>query len=201
MAEKRKADDVSGINWQKSAARAMILDDLASGELPLEDNHLSTDEAWDYYSSLHEFKDVPFSQFARQLQIHRERLARKIERSEEQHDALLRDRSKHSKPTKYENNRPIFRYSDAYAMLSGDVYNGRHLGLTPTAFRATRPEYQQWDLKEFTQRIYQMERQSKFINYMSDKRQHKEDEAKAAKDKAYEAWVKEEEQKTKRQRR
>ena len=36
--------------------------------------------------------------------------------------------------------------------------------------RATRKEYEEWDLDIFTQRIYQTERQLKFINYLERKR-------------------------------
>jgi len=200
MSEKRKADDIQDINWQNSAARAMILEDLATGQLPLDEEHLSTDEAWDYYSSLHEFTGVPYSQFARQLQTHRERVDEKRERSVEQHAALLRDRSKHSKPTTYDNGKPIFRYSDAYEMLKRDVYAGKHIGLTPSAFRLTETAYKRWNLKEFKEHIYQMERQWKFVNYLEKKRDDKENAAKAAKDKAFEAWVIKEEKKKKRKR-
>ena len=195
MAEKRKADDGDDIKWLKLAARAIILADLASGELTVDEDAYLTDEAWDHHSSLHEFRDVPFSQFARQLKIHRERQGKDVERSKEQYAALLRDRSKHAKPTTYENGKPTFRYSDAHPLLQGDVCNERHRGLTPAEFRATRPEYQKWEPQEFAQRIFQMEHQSKFVNYLETNREEKKDKNEAAKNKEFEAHVMKQEKK------
>ena len=70
----------------------------------------------------------------------------------------------------YPNGRHLFRLSPAHPLLTEDVRQGLHHKMTPTALRATRKEYEEWDLDIFTQRIYQTERQLKFINYLERKR-------------------------------
>ena len=196
MAEKRKAEE-KGIEWRNSAARHVILEDLAAETLPREEDVCSTEEAWKHHRELVEFKDVPFSQFAKQLKEHRATADGKWMRAMKQWADLQQDRAQHAKPTTCDNGRRTFRHSAAHKKLHQDVCGRRHLGLTPTAFRATRPEHQEWELKEFTQRIHQMERQWKFANCLEKKREEKKLEAEAARCKACVASVKKEEQEKK----
>lgn len=170
MPGKRKKEE-PGINWRDSAAKDMLLADLAAETLPIDEDVCSAEEAWSYYKELIEFKNVPFSQFEKQLKTHREKMSAKFVRSIEQWNAFQRLREQRPEPTTYDNGRRIFRHSAAYKLLRDDVYNKRHHSMTPSAFRLTRPEYQEWGLTEFSQRIFQMERQWKFINYLEKKRE------------------------------
>ena len=170
MPEKRKKEE-PGIKWRDSAAKDMLLADLAAETLPIDEDVCSAEEAWSYYKELIEFKNVPFSQFEKQLKKHREQMSAKFVRSIEQWNAFQRLREQRPEPTTYDNGRRIFRHSAAYKLLRDDVYNKRHHSMTPSAFRLTCPEYQEWGLTEFSQRIFQMERQWKFINYLEKKRE------------------------------
>ena len=162
----------------------MLLDDLASGTLPIEDDVCSAKEAWDYYKDLIEFKLVPFSQFERQLRKHRETTETKEKSAQKAWSAFKEMRKQHPEPTVYDNGKKIFRHSEAYKILRDDVYAKRHHGYSPSAFRLTNDEYKKWDLDEFTQRIYQMERQWKFINYLEVKRAEKKKAVEDAREKA-----------------
>ena len=73
----------------------------------------------------------------------------------------------------YGNGKRIFRVSPSQALLTTDIQTGKLLEIAPSAFRVTRDEYQEWELHLFTQRIYQAERQKKFINYLEKKRDEK----------------------------
>ena len=59
------------IDWAKSLAKQIILDDLDCGVLPVDESELSAEEAWELvYSQMAEFirpETVVFSQFKEQL--------------------------------------------------------------------------------------------------------------------------------------
>jgi len=179
MPPKRKHQE-KGISWSGSAARLVLLADLAEGNVPLDESACSAEEAWEYYQELLEFKDVPFSQFEKQLEAHWAQMNRKMVRAMDQWTALQSDRGKHPEPTHYDNGKLIFRLTPAYEVLRTDVNAGVHHEYTPSALKALCPEYFGWDLGEFTQRIHQMERQKKFINYLEKQRKEKKAAAEAA---------------------
>ena len=186
MSGKREAEEEEeNIAWRHSQARAVILADLMDESLPIDESICSAEEAWKYYSQMWEFADVPYSQFCKQLEKHREQVDVKFVRSAKEWAAFKRDRERYPVATHYSNGRPIFRHSPAYPLLQEDVYAGRHKNMTPSLFQATRVEYQEWGLKEFTQRIYQMERQRKFVNYLEKKRSAKDTQDKVARAAAY----------------
>ena len=197
MAEKRKAEE-KGINWRNSAARFMILEDLAAEVLPVEEDVCSAEEAWEYYGQLAEFEDVPFSQFEYQLKQHRKQVDDKFMSAMKHWAVLQEDRAKHSKRTTYDNGRRIFRHSAAYKKLHEDVYARRHLSLSPTALWKTKGEYQEWEVEEFRPRIYQMERQWKFVNYLEKKREDEKREKELAKIHEYRKKVEEKAKKQKK---
>ena len=169
MPPKRKKED-KGVDWRNSAARDILLSDLMDETLPLDEDVCPAHEAWEHYSQMAEFQLVPYAQFEKQLKAHREQVDDKFIRAQRQWAAFKRDRSRYPVVDTYADGRRIFRHSPAYDLLRDDVYNRRHVGQNPTAFQATRPEYLEWDLGVFTQRIYQMERQWKFVNYLEKKR-------------------------------
>ena len=181
----RKRQDTSkDIAWLGSAARGILLEDFASGVLPLDEEVCSAGEAWEHYKELIEFALVPFSQFERQLKKHRQTLEAKDIHAMNVWSDFKKMREKHKAPTVYDNGNSIFCHSKAYDLLREDVYARRHLNFTPAAFRMTNEEYRKWDLKEFTQRIYQMERQWKFVNYLEKRREEKKQAFEASRNNA-----------------
>jgi hypothetical protein len=80
------------IVWEKSRARAIILEDLETGVLPVDASKMSATEAWEVcYSHMTEFVEVVFSQFDAQLRDHRWRMRDKASRSARESDALAHD--------------------------------------------------------------------------------------------------------------
>lgn len=56
------------IDWKKSKARLIVLDDIENGYLLLEEEEMDAQEAWDtLYKGMKEFRDVPFWQFELRL--------------------------------------------------------------------------------------------------------------------------------------
>ena len=63
------------IDWRKSKAREIIIDDLETGLLPVDAGELSAREAWEIcYVHKAEFVDVAFSQFEKRLKDHRDQV-------------------------------------------------------------------------------------------------------------------------------
>lgn len=184
-----KREKEKGIPWRNSAARQTLLDDLIDESLPIDEEACSTEEAWEHYRHMPEFAFVPYSQFVKQLKDHRKQVDDGFRRAVEQYAAFRRDRERYPVATVYDDGRPIFRHSAAYQQLKKDVYSGAHHGVTPSALRLSTPVYLEWDLAEFTQRIYQMERQWKFVNYLEKKRAEKEANKKAARQAAHKQVV------------
>jgi hypothetical protein len=159
------------VDWRKSKAKTVLLGDLLSGLLPLDAEELSAVEAWNnMYIHMPEFVAVNFDQFRDRLRDHRKQIKRRVEASGRQWTAYVHDREKYPEVTHYDNGRRVFRHSPAFRLLEEDVKAGLHRYMTPTALRASREEYMEWDLDVFTQRIYQMQRRFKFINYLEWKR-------------------------------
>lgn len=162
------------IDWKKSEAKAVLVKDLMDEVLPLEENEVSAKEAWtSCYINLREFANVEFEQFKRQLAAHRKQIKAKKQAANTQESAFQHDRQLYPERHAYSNGRRIFRMSPAQSLLEDDIKNKRHRGMKPSAFRATRPEFTEWELDIFRQRIYQEERRQKFINYLNWKRQEK----------------------------
>ena len=64
------------IDWLKSEARIVLLEDLGSGVLPLNEDELSTEDAWEVYKDHPAFVDlVVFKQFKKQLKAHCEQVS------------------------------------------------------------------------------------------------------------------------------
>ena len=175
----RKHEQSKGIPWKNSASQQILLDDLIDESLPIDEEGCSTEEAWEHYGHMPEFASVPYWQFEKQLKEHRKQVDRKYRRSMKQYAAFQRDRERYPVALNYDNGRPIFRHSEAYQQLKQDVYSGAHRGVEPSALRHSNPVYHAWGLEEFTQRIYQMERQWKFVNYLEKRRAEKEAKKKA----------------------
>ena len=58
-------------------------------------------------------------------------------------------------------------------LIRDDINNGKHKGLKPSEFQATRPEFKEIDKTKFKERMYQEIKRKKFIFYCELKRQTK----------------------------
>lgn len=158
------------IDWRNSKPKKIIMEDLEEGVLPLDDNVISVEAAWQFYRQYREFESVAFDQFAARLKDHRKQVKKEKNRSTFDSDALAHDRQLFPRQTHNHRGEPVFDLSPAKMLLREDIENERHVGLTPTIFQNTRDEYKLFPLKIFRQRIYQELRRKKFVYYLERKR-------------------------------
>ena len=180
MSNKRTAAEKDSILWKESDAKKILITDLHTGALQIGESgdevqeEKEIEEAWEFYQHLHEFRDVPWEQFRDQIKKHRSTVRSKVQDSCDQGEALEHDMALSPRREHYPDGQRIFRLTPAYEQLRKDVAAGLHHSMTPAALRAHRFElYGSWDLGVFSQRIYQSERQWKFMNYLEKKRKEK----------------------------
>jgi hypothetical protein len=159
------------INWKKSKVKQIILSDLRSGTLQA---HVTAQEAWEVYlesTPVFSQEKVVFAQFRDRLRDHRKLVMVDITRATAELEYLEHDRQLF--PRQMENHRgePVFDLSEAKLLLRNDVAEGRHLNKTPHELQQSRVEYQPFNARKFTHRIYQEVRRIKFINHMNDRRE------------------------------
>jgi hypothetical protein len=165
------------IKWVNCAAKHIIMDDLLCGILPVSDDEISAEEAWELqYEHMAEFirDGVVFSQFKARLADHRAKVLKDMARSTYERDALTHDRLLHPRQMVNHRGAPVFDLSPANLQLREDIEDGKHLRMSPSQLRQSRIAiYGMFGLSEFKRRIYQAVRREKFINWMDDKRQKK----------------------------
>jgi len=166
-------DDDVDVDWLRCAAREIMLEDLRTGRLSLNEEETTAEQAWQFYRSLHEFELVPFKQFKRQLKAHRAQVSKLVAISWPQEQALENDRLLHPVRTTNQNGKPLFYLTEAATVLREDIKDDVHAGMTPSQFRRTRRVYRECGLsmKEFKQRIYQEIRYRKYVNYLNQERE------------------------------
>ena len=175
---RRKWERRDAIDWRKSSARLVILYDLESGRLSIDDDEEPADELWNVvYKHIEEFEDVPFWQFDEKLQDHREQHEKSLNASLEEDMILAHDLALHQTTTHNHRGELKFYLTKAKELLRSDVMNGNHESLTPAEFQQTRREYHPFDGRKFRERIRQEIRFQKWCNYLDDKRKEKLAEA------------------------
>ena len=167
---------VGWIDWAKSDAKKVILQDLEDKVLPLEEHLVSAETAWNlHYVHMPEFLSVEFSQFKDRLADHREQISRKKNHQNAQLVAL--QKMKAQTPPKTHNKRGVknFYLTEAATKLKEDVESGIHLQLAIEAFYMSRPEYHQdeWDINFFKIRVRQAVALQKFRNWMKHKKEER----------------------------
>lgn len=161
------------INWRASASRAIIIDDLVAGILPLSAEEMTAEVAWELcYKHLAEFVEekVQFSQFKKRLQDHRKQIGKDIVRAQWDAAAVQHDTNLFPRKERNAKGELVFDMHPAKQVLRDDIRAGRHLTMTPAALQATREEYRAFDKVKFRQRIYQEIRYQKFVNYLEIRR-------------------------------
>jgi hypothetical protein len=161
--------------WKDSPAREIILEDLTTGNLPLDNAVYSARDAWDQvYSHLIEFHGVAYEQYYRNLRSHREQVKKQLGESAWITEALVHDRELH--PRQYKNARGELVFDlvrEAKQYLEEDVKDKKHEIMKPAVLQKTRQIYMQFRLDIFRQRIYQEVRRQKFVFYLEVKRAEK----------------------------
>ena len=163
------------IDWLKSEARYILLDDLEHEILSLDEKEVPVELAWGVYREHPAFKDIVcYDQFAKQLAAHRGQVKRRKDAMVEQLKAFQHDRELHKEATYNNRGEPVFALLPAKLLLRDDVTNKRHVGRTPTQLWLSRPEYQVVTRDKFAERIRQEIRYQKFVYYLNERREEKE---------------------------
>lgn len=139
-----RASNSNWVDWKKCRGRRILLKDLESGELPLDDDVVSAAEAWDHYSQLDEFVGVPQDQFTERLKGHRDQVRKQQSHIQLQLDALQNDRTLHPANLYDRRGNRVFYYTDAKKKLEEDVADEKHLQMSVNQLFDSREEYLQW---------------------------------------------------------
>jgi hypothetical protein len=158
------------VNWDKNPARVIILGDLEAGILPIDETELSTEEAWDTYKRIYEFKNVPFRQFSDRLRDHREQVRFQLEKNLEEELAFAHDRCLHPRRTHNRRGELVFDLTPAKQQLREDVEKGVHEQMTAAELQESNQVYWPFDQEKFRRRIEQEIRRQKFMFYLEKKR-------------------------------
>lgn len=171
--KKRAAKNPAYIDWRNSEAKCIVIEDLISGALPVDKKECSEQLAWEVYKDNDAFADVPFVQFQLRLRNHRAQVKKGLARSKHEEDCLMHDRGLFPRQERDARGALVFDLHPARDLLREDVAAKKHIGIEPRHLWKTRPEYQEFDLATFRNRIYQEIRRVKFINYLNLKREDK----------------------------
>ena len=185
------------IDWRKSAAREILLEDLCPGgwleaiDNPLEKAPMIFQV---YKHTYEEFEDVEYDQFEARLKDYVRENKKSKERSKEEEKWMREDRKLHPRQTHNQRGEPVFDMDFAKQLLREDVKNNVHLEMMPADLWDLRKEYQKFKPDIFRQRIYQEVRRNKMINHMENKRTKRRQQFQAEKE---ENKIKEEKKKEK----
>lgn len=157
--------------WRTSAARNILLYDLETGKLSLNENETSTHKAWQTYSKYSEFASVEYPVFEHFLKEYRTKGTKKAWRAFSEEVALSKDRQLHPRQYHNEKGEPVFDMDlAAKKHLRGDVEKKLHEKMKPAELQASRAEYKPFKPKIFKDRIKQEVRYQKYCNYLNEKR-------------------------------
>ena len=164
-------NELKNINWRNSEQREIVLSDLITGIIPVEENLLSAEDAWDLcYGNMVEFNKVPFKQFKARLKDHRKQVRMGLDRSKREEEALVHDRLIHPRRLKNSRGELVFDLHPAKELLRDDIKEGKHLIMKPGRLQKTQTEYKQFNSTKFKEGIYQEVCRKKFIHYLNKKR-------------------------------
>ena len=167
------------IDWLKSEAKLVLMEDLENDILSLEEAEVPTAFAWGVYREHPAFKNlVCYEQFKARLENHRKQVKLRRGKMQEELAAFQHDRKLHPRATHNNRGEYVFDMTPAKALLRDDVKNKRHVGKKSTELWMMRPEYQVFCVQDkFGERIRQEIRYQKFVYYLNEKRMEKEEAA------------------------
>ena len=157
------------IKWGNSDAKKIILEDLEEGHLPLSEEQYSTQNAWERYRQLPEFSTVPFAQFKRQLEAHRNQVIVRRERLGDEEFAFKQFRKRNPRKAVNNRNEPVFDMMPGKELLRQDIKDGMHKQMSIGELHVSRKEYECLTRKKIKERVYQEVKRSKYIHYLNIK--------------------------------
>lgn len=180
--KKKRKRNPKLIDWANSDARKVIHYDLQDGTL---DPDTEPEEVWETYRKLPEFNGVCWEQFERCFKRNLKAWKKKKEKVVKEEAALQHDRLLHPCNETHDTvGRLIFSRHPAMELLRSDIKCGYYplLFETPKKFWESRPEYMEFELGVFRQRIYQEKRKIRFSHWCEKKRHEKKEAYEAHKE-------------------
>ena len=149
-------------NWQKSDAKKLLLQDLRSGEIPLDSESMTPRDAFFQRPEFAEFGG--YENFPSRLRSARQHIACKNDRAASDCAALAHDRKIYPKPDNNHRGEPRWEGSEAERLLRNDMDEDKHKQMKPELLYNAREEYyKNYPLKVFREHIYQEEKRRKFL--------------------------------------
>jgi len=170
----KENEEDQDVNWDKSAAKSYLKLLFEDGVIPIDykDQNQTAQEVFDNHCAAHEsFEGVVYNSiFKRRLEgVCAHHNSKKI-RQDDDLKAFKQYREKYPVRSHNDIGLPRWEGSDAEKYLKKDIKEGKHAGLKPDEFRATRPTiFGAWPLPVFRNHIYQELRLRKFHNEHGEK--------------------------------
>ena len=143
--------------WEKSAARAVMMQDLKDGVIMLEPQAQSPRYVHAFQGGWLDDKKA----FAWHLLSLRKIVKHKVDRAQLDEAALIHDRLIYPEPLHDSKGLPHWKNSEAKRLMNVDIDNNKHLRFTPAAFQLSRAEYMVFPKDTFRNHIYKELRKRK----------------------------------------
>jgi len=168
----KETEEDEGIDWDNSAAKAFLKDSFEDGLIPMDYNEglkplRASKKIWDEYCAGHKaFEGMVFNSiFTRRLDAVAVNHNSKKSRCAEDLKAFKQYRAKYPVRSHNDFGMPRWEGSEAERLMKKDMKEGKHAGLKPEEFRATRPTvFGVIPLPVFRDHIYQELKLWKFHN-------------------------------------
>ena len=160
------------VDWIKSPAKEIIMQDLGPGGPLHNRDHISAEDIFPWYKRTPAFDDVVFDQYKARLKDYRKAVAEILHRSMQEEQYFAQDLALYPRQTHNERGRLVFDMSPAKMLLREDIKNELHITIYLTArkLQASRIEYKPFGSKEFSDRIRQEVKRNKYSHYLELKR-------------------------------
>ena len=153
-------------DWRNSIAKQCLKQAFRDGLISLDFDKEKTgaSKVWDEHCANNPaFEEMKFGNtFTRRLQSVRDDFLKKNSRAADDQIAFNNFRANHPEPTHNHRGKLRWAGSKAQQLLKQDMADGKHVGVRPKEFQATRPEYLEINLASFRDHIYQEQRLWKF---------------------------------------
>jgi len=175
----KENEEDDGIDWDRSAAKAHLKALFEDGIIPIDykDQKITAQDVFNNHCAAHDvFEGMVYNSiFKRRLEavcLHHN--SKKIRQADDL-KAFEQYRAKYPVRSHNDIGVPRWEGSEAEKFMKQDITEGRHAGLYPSVFRATRPIiFGAIPLPDFTNHLYQELRLRKFQNQYGKKGAEKE---------------------------
>jgi hypothetical protein len=163
--------------WGNSEAKEILQQDLLSGRIPFDGKEWTPQVVYDL-PDRPQFRLYPYKNFVTNLRNLRILIKGQTEYAASDVLALAHDRRIYPVASVDQQGAPRWEGSSAQTWLSTDIDDGKHLAMKPQMLHCTREEYKAFKLTTFRKHILQEVTTRKFLIYMKEKAQKKEERRK-----------------------